>query len=83
VIKKEVTAIYFTMFILSFLVPDAIVSTPIKVPYIETVEPINTVSAHAIAGHTASVNKPRDGGSRVGLLSQLQTVRNNSGSTGK
>jgi hypothetical protein len=45
------------MFILSFLVPDAIASNRTEVPYIETVEPINAASANAIAGHTASVNQ--------------------------
>lgn len=47
---------------LSFLVPDAIVSTPIRVEYIEMVERI-TDSAYAIMGQSASVNEPHDGGS--------------------
>jgi len=71
------------MFVLSFLIPDAIVSTSIDVPYLETAEPINAVTASAIAGHMTNESKPRDDGSRSGLLRQLQTVRNNSGSTGK
>lgn len=40
---------------LSFLVPDAIVSTPYSVEYIETVERI-TDSARAIVGQSVGVN---------------------------
>lgn len=67
---------------LSFLVPDAIVSTPYSVDYIETVERI-TDSAYAIMGQSVGVNEPRDFGLRTGILNQLKPIRNNSGSTGK
>jgi hypothetical protein len=62
--------------VLSFLVPDAIASTPIEVPYIETIERITAVSARAIPGHTASVNKPRDGGSRTRFIRLLCMTEN-------
>jgi hypothetical protein len=41
--------------ILSFLVTDAIASTPVEVPYLETMERIKAVIAYAIMGHTANV----------------------------
>ena len=49
------------IFVLSFLVPDAIVSNRTEVPYIETVERI-TDSAYAIAGQPVKVNGTLDYG---------------------
>jgi hypothetical protein len=46
---------------LSFLVPDAIVSNPCHVPYIETEERI-TDSAYAIMGQSVGVNATLDYG---------------------
>ena len=58
---KGGNGIYFMIFVLSFLVPDAIVSTRTEVPYIETVERI-TDSAYAIAGQPVKVNGTLDYG---------------------
>lgn len=59
---KGGSGIYFMILALSFLVPDAIVSTPYSLEYIETVERI-TDSAYAIAGQSVGVNEPHDAGS--------------------
>ena len=64
---KGGNGIYFIMLALSFLVPDAIVSEPITVPYIETVERI-TDSAYAIAGQPVEAKQPRVGGTRTGYF---------------
>jgi hypothetical protein len=47
--------------VLSFLVPDAIVSTPIGLEYIETVERI-TDSAYAIIGQSVKCSSALDYG---------------------
>jgi len=54
-VGKGGNGIYFMILALSFLVPDAIVSTPIGLEYIETVERI-TDSAYAIMGQSVKVN---------------------------
>jgi len=66
---------------LSFLVPDAIVSTRTEVPYIETVERI-TDSAYAIAGQPVKVNQPRTAGVRNWLVSELASTKYKSGIPG-
>lgn len=58
---------------LSFLVPDAIVSEPIAVEYIETVERI-TDSAYAIIGQSAGVNEPRVFRTRTWLYKSMAWV---------
>jgi hypothetical protein len=68
---------------LSFLVPDAIVSTPIGLEYIETMERIDAVSTRAIAGHTTRGKTPRIAGMRSWLLELLLSVKYASSSTGK
>lgn len=56
---------YFMIFVLSFLVPGAIVSGPIMVSYIETEERIQAESARAIAGYSADMIEPRKFGLRT------------------
>ena len=58
---KGGNGIYFMILALSFLVPDAIVSTPIGLEQIETVERI-TDSAYAIAGQSIKANPVMDYG---------------------
>lgn len=58
----------FTVTLITFLVPDAIVAEPFKVPYIETEEQVSTDSAHAIAGQSANVNQPRVFGTREWVI---------------
>lgn len=60
-VGKGGNGIYFMILVLSFLVPDAIVSTPIGLEYIETVERI-TDSAYAITGQSVKVNGTLDYG---------------------
>lgn len=62
--EKGGNGIYFMILVLSFLVPDAIVSTRTEVPYIETVDRI-TDSACAIVGQSVKVKQPRVGGTRT------------------
>ena len=68
--------------VLSFFVPDAIVSEPFTVPYIETIERIQADSAHAIAGQSARVNQPRIAGMRNRLVRDTARTRYTSGITG-
>ena len=75
--------LFFNILALSFLVPDAIVSEPFTVPYIETVERIQADSAHAIAGQSARVNQPRIAGMRNRLVRNIITrTKYTSGITG-
>ena len=69
--------------VLSFLAPDAIVATPIELVFMETEERIAAVITRAIVGYTANGKTPRVFGTRSGILSQIKSVRNNSGIIGK
>jgi hypothetical protein len=42
-------------FVAFFLIPDAIVSTPISAVYLETMQRFDAVTARAIAGHTTNI----------------------------
>jgi hypothetical protein len=42
-------------FVAFFLIPDAIVSTPISAVYFEIMQRFDAVSARAIAGHTTNI----------------------------
>lgn len=70
------------VYALSFLTPDAIVSSPFEFVFIETMERIDAVSARAIAGHTTKRKTPRDDGSRTWLLDSIR-AKYNSSATGK
>ena len=52
------------IFVLTFLVPDAIAGTRFEFNYFETEERIDAVSNRAIAGHTAKWKTPRVKGTR-------------------
>lgn len=52
------------IFVLSFVIPDAIAGTQFELNYSETMERIDAVSNRAIAGHTEQGKTPRDKGSR-------------------
>ena len=60
-VGKGGNGIYFMILALSFLVPDAIVSTPIGLEQIETVERI-TDSSCTIVGQSVKVNGTLDYG---------------------
>jgi hypothetical protein len=72
------------IFALSFYMPDAIVTGITEVPYVETMERIDAITARAIVGHMADGKTPRDFGSRDSWLSVIfELIKYNSGITGK
>lgn len=70
------------IFVLPFLVPDAIVSAPKEVDYKETVERITAESARAIAGRSVPVRKPRDFRSLAWLSDMLEFSKQISNASG-
>ena len=58
---------------------DAISCTIFELVFIETVEQIDSVTARAIAGHTAKGKTPRDKGSRHWLTTSMTWVFNRLG----
>ena len=71
------------IFVLTFLVPDAIAGTQFEFNYFETEEWIDAVSTRAIAGHTAKRKTPRIVGMRSWLLELLLCGKYANCSTGK